>query len=166
MAEYKILAVSQKVRDYDSKFGPMKSYKLKLSDTEMAVDLSQKASSTPPAVGDVLNGTIDMSGQYGPKFKKDFAGGRGKHADDPFTMFLSYAKDLVVALVETKGFDQKSYEELLTATLKGGKALYAGRPNATQEPATSSDTTVTEKDLSDSWGDSTTPDQIPIDDNF
>jgi hypothetical protein len=163
MADYKITAVSQTVREYDTKFGAMKSYKLKLEGVEEAVELGQKASTPSPAIGDVLSGTIDTSGGYGPKFKKEFnqqsgggsgrsfGGGGSKHVADPFTMFLSYAKDLVVALQETSGFDAAKYQELLKATLEGGKALYNGRPGAdTSAPTTNSP--ISGDDLVKSWG--------------
>ena len=63
-----------------SKGGKMISYKLQLLDdrgVEMpgVVELSQKAETPAPKKGDTLDGTIDVSGQYGPKFKKDFSGG-------------------------------------------------------------------------------------------
>lgn len=54
---------------------------------------------------------------------------------DNFTMYLSYAKDLVVALQQTSGFEKDEFEKLLEATIKGGKALYAHRPGAEQAPA-------------------------------
>lgn len=151
MATYTIKAVNPQVREYDSKFGPMKAYKLLLEDVAQPVDLSQKATSPGPLPGQKLEGTIDMSGQYGPKFKKDYGGGnfqkgssagstaysagtasgKGKFDNDPFTMYLSYAKDLVVALQETSGYEKEKFEQLLSATISGGKALYNARPGAT-----------------------------------
>lgn len=56
-----------------------------------------------------------------------------KREFDNFTMYLSYAKDLVVALQQTEGFKQDVYEQLLTATIKGGKALYEHRPGGESE---------------------------------
>jgi hypothetical protein len=61
------------------------------------------------------------------------SGGQGKSGGaskpfDQFTMYLSYAKDLVVALQETAGFDQKLFKELLVATIEGGNMLYNNRP--------------------------------------
>lgn len=80
---YKVLAVSKTIRDFSSKFGDMKSYKLKLEGVEMAVELAQKAETPAPTMGMTLEGTIDMSGEYGPKFKKDFQGGGGKFGGAP-----------------------------------------------------------------------------------
>lgn len=69
--EYKIAAVSQNVRSFDTQYGSMKSYKLKLEGFEQVVELAQKAETPAPVQGQSLFGTIDMSGQYGPKFKKE-----------------------------------------------------------------------------------------------
>jgi hypothetical protein len=153
--QYTVQAVSQEVREYDSKYGPMKSYKLKFKETETVAELSQKASTPAPTEGQVLNGTIDMSGQFGPKFKKEFAqqgfgqspqqsstqnGGQtgssagGKFNSDPFTMYLSYAKDVAVGLIGSKaGYTDEQFSKILEDVLAGGKVLYDGRPGA--EPA-------------------------------
>ena len=66
-------------------------------------------------------------------------------------MFLSYAKDLVVVLQETNGFDKDKYNELLKATLEGGKALYAGRPGANTAPSAPTASPVSKQDLEESW---------------
>lgn len=83
--------------------------------------------------------------QYSPKgqYQKSTGGsgysggssGTGKKEFDNFTMYLSYAKDLVVALQQTEGFDKEKFEELLQATIKGGKVLYDRRPGAEPEQA-------------------------------
>lgn len=75
---------------------------------------------------DTTYGGSTPSGQGG------YQGKAGKSFDN-FTMYLSYAKDLVVALQETGGFDKEQFETMLTATIKGGKALYAHRPDAPKE---------------------------------
>lgn len=64
---------------------------------------------------------------------KSTGGGSSKKDFDNFTMYLSYAKDLVVTLQETSGYDQEKFEELLQATIKGGKVLYGHRPGAEPE---------------------------------
>jgi len=80
MATYTIRAVSKQVRDYNGQYGPMKSYKIALdgagADPQEAIELSQKPDTAAPSVGQILEGTIDRSGQFGPKFKKDFAAGK------------------------------------------------------------------------------------------
>lgn len=83
--KYTIKAVSQQVRSYDGKYGPMKSYKVAFIDVPQAVEISRKANSPAPKAGDELEGTLDMSGQYGPKFKADYSAskpGGGYSRDD------------------------------------------------------------------------------------
>jgi len=54
----------------------------------------------------------------------------GKPQSDPFTMYLSYAKDLKVARI-TAGLDKaKEYTDDLDAVIAGGYALYRERPDA------------------------------------
>lgn len=135
---YTIEQVSPTVKNYPSKYGPMNSYQVKFQGNEMWVDISQKPSTPVPTVGQQLEGTIDVSGPYGAKFKKAFGGGAiaparpAKTEFDNFTMYLSYAKDLVVALQTTDGYTPEKMATLLEATLKGGKAMYSRRPGAQQ----------------------------------
>lgn len=86
MATYEITAVAPKARDWDSsKGGPMKAYRVTLRNSEgremQNVEWSRKATSPAPAVGEKVDGTVDTSGQYGPKFtaerKMTFSGGGG-----------------------------------------------------------------------------------------
>lgn len=64
-------------------------------------------------------------------------GGGAKREQDPFTMFLAYAKDLAIACTVStdKGvvFDSGSYAELLDAVSAGGLQLYTSRPGAEKE---------------------------------
>lgn len=58
----------------------MLGYRLTLqngTETVTNCELSQKASTPAPTVGQELDGTIDREAQYGPKFKKAYAGGPG-----------------------------------------------------------------------------------------
>lgn len=145
---YTIKAVNPQTRAFETKFGPMVSYKVLFEGIDQAVEISQKATSDAPKVGDTVEGTIDMSAPYGPKFKKEFSQGGGsfgggqrtgatggrKFESDPFTMYLSYAKDVAVALTATKeGFSEDKFAEILEAVITGGKTLYGSRPGA--EPA-------------------------------
>lgn len=139
--EYKVSAVSENVKTYESKYGPMKEYKVKLDGVAEAVSINQKASSPAPEVGSTLTGSIQDT-EYGKKFKKEysqggFGGGSGgykaKPQGDNFTMFLSYAKDLANTLLQLDGeIDDKKFEKVLTQVANGGKYLYANRPG--QEP--------------------------------
>lgn len=65
------------------------------------------------------------------------SGTTGKPTTDQFTMYLSYAKDLMVARVQAAvslGDALPSYAEMLEDVMTGGKTLYDGRPGA--EPKT------------------------------
>lgn len=76
---FKIEAVSSTKREFESKYGPMVSYRLKLEGVEEPVELTKKTTSPAPTKGSELYGTVDMSSQYGPKFKteRQFDGGGG-----------------------------------------------------------------------------------------
>lgn len=67
----------------------------------------------------------------------------GKEAD-PFTMYLSYAKDIAGFCVTEKGFNSDMYSDLLEAVSAGGLQLFEARPGATTQPAHEE----TEEDLS------------------
>lgn len=151
--QYTIRAVNPQVRSYETKFGQMVSYKVLFEGDTTPVEISQKATTPAPKEGDVVDGTIDTSGQYGPKFKKEFNQGGfgggfsgsasastgqssgfkagGKFQSDPFTMYLSYAKDVAVALIGSKnGYDAEKFAEVLDDVITGGKTLYGSRPGA------------------------------------
>lgn len=155
MAQYTITAVSEQVRPVPTKFGDMSSYKVKLEGVDQPVEILQKKETRPPFEGDVLNGHIEET-QYGPKFKKEqaFGGGGGGFTqtaatppskptasngsskgfdNDPFTMYLSYAKDIAVAhITSNKGvLDVAAFGESLEHVILGGKTLYDNRPGGT-----------------------------------
>lgn len=143
---YTIQAVSPETRAYESKYGAMVSYKVMFEGNPQAVEISQKQTTPAPKVGDTLDGTIDMSGQYGPKFKKEYNQGVGGFPSgspspmgarpsstkftpqDQFTMYLSYSKDIVVALINSGA--KLDHETAIQMALGGGHALYDGRPGA------------------------------------
>lgn len=55
-----------------------------------------------------------------------------KPQGDNFTMYLSYAKDIAVALLGTKeGYDQGKYASLLADVATGGETLYEAHMGAT-----------------------------------
>jgi hypothetical protein len=67
------------------------------------------------------------------QIKKDSPYQRGDSKSTPqdmYTMYLSYAKDLAIALVNTTGFDNESFNELLKNVTEGGNYLYGHRPGA------------------------------------
>lgn len=58
-------------------------------------------------------------------------GTTGKAPSDPFTMYLSYAKDIAVAMLANGGeLKPDVYEAILQQVLNGGNTLYEGRPGA------------------------------------
>lgn len=81
---FKITAVSPEVREYETKFGEMKSYKVRFEGSQDVVEISQKASTPAPTVGQELEGTITDT-EYGKKFKKAFGqtGFQGGRKEDP-----------------------------------------------------------------------------------
>src|SRR5258708_248794 len=53
------------------------------------------------------------------------SGGQGSK----YEMYLSYAKDLLVVMLETKGYDKEEYLVLLKAMIEGGNSLHNSRPD-------------------------------------
>lgn len=72
--QYKVLAVGSEganaPRHYESKYGSMVAYKLKLEGSNDIVELSKKSTSPAPAIGDTLNGTVEKT-DFGHKFKAE-----------------------------------------------------------------------------------------------
>lgn len=66
-----------------------------------------------------------------PQKEGGFGGksGGAKFEKDPFTMYLSYAKDVAVAMLKDGKLDEDAYGKVLEAVLSGGQALFAGRPS-------------------------------------
>lgn len=180
--QYTVAAVSPEVRSFGTRYGDMKSYKVRFQETgEQVVEIAQKASSQAPAVGQTLEGSIDTSGQYGPKFKKEYSGGDfqgssrqssgrtsnyGASHGDQFTMYLSYAKDVAVALIAKDGNLDK-LSEYMQEVADAGEFLY----NAHNSPQTDNedkgkptDVTPSEDDVIQIMGGGTQPDlsQIPF----
>lgn len=79
--------------------------------------------------------------QGGQRQSSTGGGGYSKSSSDNFTMYLSYAKDLAIALQQTEGFDVDKFKTLLKATAEGGHALYSQRPEAKDEVKGSSEST-------------------------
>lgn len=80
MPAYTITAVAPNPRDWNStQGGPMKGYRVTMRDAQgqemQNVEWSRKVTSAAPTVGQQVEGTIDTSGQYGPKFKAAQQGG-------------------------------------------------------------------------------------------
>lgn len=86
--------------------------------------------------------TYEKQGRYGvetfvkqPQREGGYQGyqSRGKAPADPFSMYMSYAKDLAVAFVTLEGeVDATKFKKALKATVEGAKTLYEARPEAAQ----------------------------------
>jgi hypothetical protein len=111
MANYRVTAVSDRVRDWASeKGGLMRSYRVTLADEATGETIgncewARKVSSPPPAVGESVEGDVDHSGQYGPKFKAAArpAGGGGGRPRDPAerrSIAMQHAQKCAVTVLE------------------------------------------------------------------
>lgn len=78
----------------------------------------------------------------------------GSFNSDPYTMYLSYAKDILVALVGSLGgdFNQDTYKELLEAVSRGGKYLYNNRIGVTENPSINEPTPQEINNVKDMFG--------------
>ena len=73
----KVIAVSEKTKEWSSQYGDMITYYVKFEGSDDAVQVNRKDTSPKPSVGDNLDGTIEES-EYGLKFKaapRAFGGG-------------------------------------------------------------------------------------------
>lgn len=83
MPAFTVAEVIGEPRDWQSKYGPMKSYRVAVkngsSDEAEVVELSQKPDTAAPTVGQALEGEIvpSQNPQFPPKFKKAQQGGGG-----------------------------------------------------------------------------------------
>jgi hypothetical protein len=128
---------------WQSPDGTRKIYKVTLDvngQTAMANTYSEKISQVgwsgevesyeKPGKGDFPAQTFvkqpQKEGGYG-------GGGRASRETDPFTMYLSYAKDLAIACVTEGTFHENLYAILLEAVEAGGSQLYESRPGAEQK---------------------------------
>lgn len=85
---YTITEVGDSVREWTSQKGaPFKSYRVTLRNTEgrelANVEVSRPATSPKPEAGQTVEGTVDTSGQYGPKLKEPRPGGGGLRSKPP-----------------------------------------------------------------------------------
>lgn len=84
MPQYTVTAVADQTRPWGN---DMVSYRVTLRNGQGAelgnVDVSRKNTQPAPKPGDVLDGEVDTSGQYGPKFKAARRGGGGFRGRDP-----------------------------------------------------------------------------------
>lgn len=80
--EYTIKAVGKTAKEWESKYGPMKTYLIQVEGNGEPVQLNKKADSPRPEAGDTIFGDITNT-EFGQKFKaaqKPFNGGSKKPA--------------------------------------------------------------------------------------
>lgn len=143
---YTIRSVNSR-REWDSRYGPMVSYDIDLTDpsgmVEANVELAQKRDTPAPQAGQTLDGEIERGGKFGPKFKKAHqdrggggGGGGGGRQRDPNErnsierqVAFKGAVDLVVALSsgENPNLDSDSTKSALTGFFNHGLALIQGQ---------------------------------------
>ena len=116
---YRITGVSTVVKDKpDGKFGPAKVYRISVEGVEGPIDLFQAASSTPPEVGDTLEGSVEKNdyGQYFKRTRKSFnpprsSGSNSSRGPNIDAMLISYAKDLLIAYMNSKDWDATKFKK-------------------------------------------------------
>lgn len=84
-----------------------------------------------------------------------YSGGGKSYAPkgDNFTMFLSYAKDIAVALIEADKYSVEQLAEIVNDVGTAGMQLYDMRPDATEKPAESKSVEVKTQSIDDLMGD-------------
>ncbi len=68
MKEYKIIAAKSQAKDWESKYGPMKTYLIQVEGNGEPVQINKKADSPAPTIGETIYGEVTVS-EYGQKFK-------------------------------------------------------------------------------------------------
>lgn len=105
MPTFEIMVVGDQIREWSSeRGGPMKSYRVGLRDEQGQstpnVEWARKATSPPPVAGQKIEGTLDTSGQYGPKFKatpsSSFGGGRGRDPKESAQIVRQHSQEMAL----------------------------------------------------------------------
>jgi hypothetical protein len=108
--QYTITAVSDQVRDWNTKKGdPWKSYRVTLrnerGDEKPNVEVSRAASDDAPKVNEVVDGTVENREQYGPKLNTPRRGGGGggwkpKPPEERRSIAMQHAQKCAVTILE------------------------------------------------------------------
>lgn len=118
MSIYTVEAITGE-REFESKYGPLKSFKVKLSGDDGfsgEAEITQKPTTAPPTVGQAIEGTLDKSNpKFPPKLKKAMGGGGGG-----FKMAGKPSKDSV-SIERQVAF--KGAVEIIVAMLRSGQEL-------------------------------------------
>lgn len=126
MADYKIAGVAKDPREYQSKFGDMKAYKLKLDGVEEPVEWSRKADSPAPKAGETISGTIEET-QYGKKFKKDYTagGGGGRQPKDEVAIKAMWAIGQACGITPKPTDDKASLDDYVALIESYAQQLFS-----------------------------------------
>lgn len=115
--KYTVKQVSENPKEYETKYGKMKAYKVMLDNDEV-VEINQKESTPAPTVGQELEGHIE-EGEFGKKFKKEFkkefSGGfpsQTKFTEDPGKQDSIIRQSSMKAAVDLVIGGQAKYEDV------------------------------------------------------
>lgn len=115
--KYTIGAVADVVKDINTKYGEMKIYKIRFEEAEETMDYMISPKTDAPSVGDILEGTIGHNdfGAYFKKDKKPFTPNQS-YASKPVAntdaMYVAYAKDLMIAYMNSISWDFTKLDEV------------------------------------------------------
>lgn len=138
MSIYTVEAITGN-REFESKYGPLKSYKVRISGDDGfsgEAEITQKPTTAAPTVGQAIEGTLDKSNpKFPPKLKKaqvqsgGFSGG-GKPNKDSKSIERQVAfKGAVEIVVAMLGAGQEvALAETLTRYFDHGLGLIQGTP--------------------------------------
>jgi hypothetical protein len=126
MKEYKVLQISQQPpRQWDGPKGTIYYINVMLEGHQKAVSIGKKSPNALKA-GDTVYGEITETQYDTDKFtagqNPGGGGGYAKKPQDNTTMYVSYAKDILVAMLAA-GKDLKDYDAYITKIADSGKKL-------------------------------------------
>ena len=138
MNTYTVTAVNEQVRTWNTKAGAaMKSYRVTLRNKDGRelgnVELSRNATAPAPTVGENVEGTVDKSGQYGPKLQEPRKQGGGfSRAKTPeerrsiaMQSSLQRGVDAVRIAVDAKVFTPGDEADITNAAIRAADKFYA-----------------------------------------
>jgi hypothetical protein len=141
MSIYTVEAITGN-REFESKYGPLKSYKVKISGDDGfsgEAEITQKPTTAAPTVGQAIEGTLDKSNpKFPPKLKKaqvqsgGFSGGGKPNKDSKSIerqVAFKGAVEIVVAMLGAgQELDDPALAGTLTRYFDHGLGLIQGTP--------------------------------------
>ena len=156
MPNYTVTEIGS-TREYETKFGPMKSYKITIKGDDGfdgIAEVSQKTTTPPPTVGQVIEGDLDQSNpKYAPKLKKaqKAQGGppRGKSKQDEESIARAVAyKGAVELTASMSPTDPEQIEQSVERFFHHGLSLLHG---TVAKPVAAPVATVSHEKLVDAY---------------